>query len=107
MSDKNNIPASLPPEFHRFFWDIDASKLNPREKPHYVINRLLDKGNLAAVRWVLYTYPKDDIINTFKTMRDFSPWNGDFWAHYLNIPKEEVKCLDPSYLKLRRIHWPH
>lgn len=105
MSD--SVPATLPPEFHRFFWDIDASKLNPQEKPFYVINRLLDKGDLVAAKWVLKTYPRDDIVDTFKTMRDFSPWNGNFWANYLNIPKEEVKCLDPSYLKMRKTLWPH
>ncbi|MEK7166230.1 MAG: hypothetical protein AAB874_05485 [Patescibacteria group bacterium] len=101
------VPTKLPLEFYKFFWDVDAQKLNPQEKSYYVINRLLDKGDLEAARWVLKTFSKESIVETLKTMRDFSPWNGNFWASFLNIPKEEVKCLNPSYLKLRKTHWPY
>lgn len=73
----------------------------------YVINRLLDKGDLAAARWVISSFPKQTIVDTFKAFRDFSPWNGRFWAHYLDIPEEEVACLHTSYLKQRRQLWPY
>lgn len=99
-------PASLPPSLYRFFWDADPARVNPSEKPYYVISRLLDKGNLEAARWVLNSFPKETIVETFKKIRDFSPWNGVFWARYLDIPREEVRCLDPSYLAMRRMHWP-
>ena len=42
------LPAKLPKRLYRFFWDTDAAKVNPRTHPDYVINRLLDKGDLAA-----------------------------------------------------------
>lgn len=103
---KPRIPTRLPKELHRFFWDVDPKKVNPAQKPHYVINRLLDKGDLEAARWVLRNFSQDTIIETLKTMRDFSPWNGRFWARYLNVPEEEVTCLQPSYLTMRRAHWP-
>lgn len=73
----------------------------------YVINRLLDKGNLEAARWVLRVYPKATIKETFRTMRDFSPWNGRFWASYINLSEKEVACLNPFYLKQRRQLWPY
>ena len=34
------------------FWDVDAKKLDPQNKPYFIINRLLDKGNIEAVKWV-------------------------------------------------------
>lgn len=101
------MDTSLPRQFRRFFWDVDAARLNPAEHPQYVINRLLDKGDLEAARWVLRSFPKSTIIETFKTIRDFSPWNGTFWAHYLGIPKGEVACLHPSYRAMRRQLWPY
>lgn len=101
------IPTSVPASLHQFFWDVDAKKLNPRTHQRYVINRLLDKGNLEAARWVLKNFPKENIIDTFKTYRDFSPWNGAFWAHYLGIPEKEVACLQRSYLTLRSQLWPY
>lgn len=101
------LPTSIPKELHGFFWDVNASRVNPAKSPNYVINRLLDKGDLNAARWVLSSFPKEVIIGTLKTMRDFSPWNGRFWAKYLGINEEEVACLRPSYLKMRRQLWPY
>ena len=100
-------PTSLPRSLHRFFWDVDPLKVNPAEKPHYVINRLLDKGDLAAARWVLRNFPKEMIVDTLKKIRDFSPRSARFWATYLGVSEEKVICLQPSYLAMRRTHWPY
>lgn len=100
------LPTSLPSSLYQFFWDVDAATVDPSAHPYYVINRLLDKGNLEASRWVLKNFPREVIVETLKTRRDFSPWNGRFWARYLNVPEEEVACLQPSYLTMRRMHWP-
>ncbi|OGG15859.1 hypothetical protein A3D78_02845 [Candidatus Gottesmanbacteria bacterium RIFCSPHIGHO2_02_FULL_39_14] len=97
------MPASL----YFFFWDVEAKKLDPSKHPHYVINRLLDKGNLEAVRWVRRNFPKDLIVETIKKMRDFSPWTATFWSRIYNIPRSEIKCLDPHYLTMRRKLWPY
>ncbi len=102
-----SIPTALPPSLYTFFWDVDASKVNPSDYPEYVINRLLDKGNLEAARWVLKNFPKEKIIETLKTIRDFSPKSARFWATYFGILHEEVACLQPSYLAMRRMHWPY
>ena len=101
------LPRSIPKQFQTFFWDVDAGKLDPNQHPLYVINRLLDKGNLEAARWVRRKFPEDLIIKTIKTRRDFSPWNAVFWSNFYSIPREEVRCLEPSLLKLRKMHWPY
>ncbi len=101
------LPDRIPPSLYRFFWDVDSAKVNPRTSPEYVINRLLDKGNLEAARWVLHAMPRQIVIDAFKNRRDFSPRTGTFWAQYLGISEKEVACLNPSYLKTRRQHWPY
>jgi len=100
------MPKKLPPSLHKFFWDVNASRVDPSKSPKYVINRLLDKGDFAAARWVLRTMPRSTVVETLKTMRDFSPWNGVFWANFFSIPREEVRCLEPSYLARRKKLWP-
>lgn len=107
MLNKQSIPEKLPVQFHKFFWDTDAKKVNPRTHPYFVINRLLDKGNLAAARWVLRHFPKETIKDTFRKMRDFSPWNGTFWVRLLDMKREEAKCLQPHYRAMRKQHWPY
>lgn len=101
------LPSKLPPSLYQFFWDVDAKKVNPGESTTYVVHRLLDKGNLEAARWVIKRFPRETIVETLKKMRDFSPWNAVFWGRLFNIKREEMKCLDPHYLKLRKQLWPY
>lgn len=105
--EKSSLPTSLPAEFYGFFWDVDAANLDPSKHAVYVINRLLDKGNVEAVRWVRRNFPEELIIETVKTRRDFSPWNAVFWARFYNISREEVRCLQEPYLTVRKQLWPY
>lgn len=89
----------------KYFWDTDVSKIDFETDYQYVINRLLDKGNLSAASWVLHYYSSDKIYNTLRTRHDFSPKSGTFWANYLNIPLTEVACLKPSYRQMRKQLW--
>jgi hypothetical protein len=89
----------------KYFWDVDVAKIDFKNDYQYVINRLLDKGNLAAASWVLHNYSPELITKTLKTRRDFSPKSGTFWANYLNIPLTEVACLKPSYRQSRKQLW--
>lgn len=97
----------IPQSLWKFFWDVDPAAIDSTLRAPYIINRLLDKGDLEAARWVLKTYTKETIIETFKTRRDFSPWNGTFWSNFLGIPTEEVACLQPSYRMRRKQLWPY
>lgn len=101
------MPTSIPSKFHIYFWDVDFKTLNPSVKNLFVIQRLLDKGDLEGVSWVLKNFDQDTIKKTFTTLRDFSPKIGRFWQLYLNIPENEVLCLQKPYQTMRKKHWPY
>lgn len=101
-----SLPTHIPKEMEKYFWDVKPETVNPAAHPDLVINRLLDKGGLDAARWVVRTFPKEYIVKTLKTVRDFSPRSGWFWARYYQIKEEEVACLQPSYRAMRSAHWP-
>ena len=97
----------IPKSLHQYFWDVDIKKLDPLEKSFFVINRLLDKGNVEAVKWVRKTYSRKTISDTFTTMRGYQPKVASFWSLFLNIPQEKIICLQEPYLSRRRMHWPY
>lgn len=97
----------IPRVFKKYFWDVDFEKLDPEKKPYFVIQRMLDKGNWEAAKWIVANYKKNQISDTFLRMRDFNARIGNFWANYLNIPREKVLCLQEPYLKMRRQLWPY
>jgi len=97
----------IPKSLHRYFWDVNVEKLDPKKKPYFVINRLLDKGNVEAIKWVRQNYQEEEIKETFRKIKDFNTKVGRFWSLILQIPEKEMACLLPSYLKMRRMHWPY
>ena len=67
-----DLPTLLPDSLYQFFWDVDPAKVDPSKNPTYVINRLLDKGDLEAARWVLRHFPRELIAEILRTKRGFA-----------------------------------
>lgn len=87
------VDVALPSELKPFFWDVEWDKLCVTKHARFIIERLLEYGNLAAVRWVVHTYPQDQITLVVKTSRRLSPKTGAFWALYLGLKEEDVACM--------------
>jgi hypothetical protein len=100
-----HAPTKLPRSLHKFFWDVNAAAVNPQARPTYIINRLLDKGDIEGARWVLVHFPTSMIIASITRARDFSARSATFWARYFDIPKEDFLCLQEPYRALRLTHW--
>ncbi len=101
------IPTRLPKSLYQYFWEVDPTKVNPQRSPEYVINRLLNRGGVEAVRWTRRQFPKEEIIQTLKIMRDFSSRSAFFWSSFYNIPEKEMICLQEPYLTMRKERWPY
>ncbi len=97
------IPASL----HQFFWDIDVTKLDPEKKPYFVIARLLDKGNVEAVKWVRRNFNAEAIRETLQNYRDFSLQTATLWGLIYKVPKTQIKCFQEPYRSTRKTLWPY
>lgn len=96
----------LPSNLNKFFWDVEPKNIDPSKNPLFVIQRLLDKGDRESVSWVLENFNQETIRRTFTTLRDYSPKVAYFWKLFLDIPENEVVCLQKPYQKMRKSHWP-
>lgn len=103
MKTLKKIPKSL----HHYFWDVDVKKLDPKKKPYFVISRLLDKGNVEAVRWVRKNYSDKIISETLQNYRDFSLRSGSFWGLIYKVPLSQIKCFQEPYRTMRMTLWPY
>ena len=97
----------IPKYLHHYFWDVNIEKLDPKKKRYFVISRLLDKGNVRAVRWVRKHYTEEEIKETLKNYRDFSLKSASFWALVYNLPLKKVKCFQEPYRSMREKLWPY
>lgn len=107
LIQQSSIPTKLPKNLYQYFWEVDPKMVNPRKSPQYVINRLLDKGEVEAVRWTRRHFPEELIVHTLKTLRDFTPKRASFWAAFYNLSEEEVRCLQEPYRSRHKMLWPY
>jgi len=91
------MPKKLPKSFQEYFWDTDFDKINLSSNTKYVIKRILDRGNLDSIKWILNNFPIDIIKHTLISSKDISRKTANFWAEYFNIPKSQITCLQKPY----------
>lgn len=100
------LPTKIPAKLKYLFWDVKADSFNPSKNPLYVIQRVLDQGNLEAVKWVRKNFGDELIKETLQKVRNFNARTGNFWRLFLNIPQNQIACLNPHYQEMRKALWP-
>ncbi|MEK7451181.1 MAG: hypothetical protein AAB662_04570 [Patescibacteria group bacterium] len=99
MSQQENRQV---PEFLRsYFWDVVFEELEVKTHAFLIIKRVLDKGNLRDIRWLIKTYGKDAIKKVVMSTRDLARPTGNFWADMLALDKHQVPCLQKPYSPIR------
>lgn len=95
-------------EFSRtLFWDVDPATIDPKKHDQYIIDRVLDFGEMDEVRWLSRFYDTSSIRKVLLTSRDISPKSANLWALVFGVDKKKMKCLNEQYLKERRKVWPY
>lgn len=97
----------LPECAYRYFWDIDPARLDAGQYSRYVIERLLEYGDLPSVRWMESRFSRDEIVEVLKTSRRLSARSANFWALYFGLPVKEVRCLSKQFWSRRAVTWPY
>lgn len=55
------------------FWDVDAESLSPEKDWHFIIERILEFGDIDDLVWMKRTFPKEKIEETLRRSRILSP----------------------------------
>ncbi|MBI4687409.1 MAG: hypothetical protein HY756_06475 [Nitrospirae bacterium] len=54
------------------FWDVDRGKLSPEKDWYFIIERILEFGDIDDVLWMESTFPREEITDTVKESRILS-----------------------------------
>ena len=92
--------TKLPSFLRSYFWDMEFEKLEIKTHSFLVIKRVLDRGSLCDIRWLVNTYGKTAIKEVIMKTRDLARPTGNFWADVLNLPKNQVPCLQKPYFPI-------
>ena len=86
-----HLPESLKP----FFWDVDFENLSVKESSHFIISRLMEHGDEAALRFLLRACSRQELRETLQTSRSISRRSRKFWALLLDV--KEDSCTVKRY----------
>jgi hypothetical protein len=101
------LVAMLPGELHWLFWDVEPSSLDLVKHQRFVLARVLEKGRLADVRWVLRQYGEPAILEFMRTSGhpELSPRTRAFWRAYF-CAQDESWQSPPSWRRNSAVSWP-
>lgn len=86
-------------ELMELLWDVDIATLDQDQHRQFLIERILRYGNPKSIRWLLANYRDTEIIAVVKSGKNLDRKTANYWAIHYHIPKEEVLCLNRSYLQ--------
>jgi len=97
--------AKLPDSAKKYFWDVNADKLDVSKHSRYVIERLLEYADFPELRWLFQHFERDEIISVLKQSRFLSVRSANYWSRMLRVPKQEVLCLNKRFQKTQNRIW--
>jgi hypothetical protein len=82
LKSKNNIP----PQYAVFFWDADPQKVNIKSNSRYIIERILEIGDMNALGWIQSIYPTRMIVEVvLESSRKISSKSKNFWKVWYGV----------------------
>jgi hypothetical protein len=78
-----SIPNSLAP----FFQEYNLAKLTPEKDPHTIIERVLQYGNRAEIKWLFGLYSQESIASWVRHFGDerLPQPHRKFWKLVLDV----------------------
>jgi len=80
----------LPERLHWLFWEVDPWEIDVERHADYVIARIVERGRMEDVDWVLATYGDDRVHRFFRDVGhpELSPRTLSFWRAYFQAKDE-------------------
>lgn len=75
-TDMNN---NLPEDLNKYFWDVSFDKLSFEKYPRFIAERIMNYGDLKAIKWLLSVSGTELIRAVVKTSRNLNPKTKNFW----------------------------
>lgn len=90
MSEKEYIEGFS----NYIFWDTDRFSINLNENAPYVVQRVLEYGQINDWKLMLSYYGLDRIVEITKKLRTLEPKALSFICAISDTPKEQFRCYN-------------
>jgi len=75
----------------RLLWDVDPSAVDLQQHADYVMERVMSRGTLEAMRWLRATYSVDQLADFLRRRGDrISARDRAYWRLIAGLPRERA-----------------
>jgi uncharacterized protein YaaW (UPF0174 family) len=79
----NKKTDTLPEKFRKYFWDVSFDDLSFNKYPGFIAERLLNYGDLHAMKWLLSHTEKKLIKTLTESSRNLNVKTKNYWKTIL------------------------
>lgn len=79
MLSENRPVSGIPEEFQKYFWDVAYDDLSLEKYPKFIAERILNYGDLAAIKWLQAVFDRDFIRSVILNSRNLNPKTQNYW----------------------------
>ncbi|MDH5187133.1 MAG: hypothetical protein OEZ20_06960 [candidate division WOR-3 bacterium] len=79
------MKSTFPPFVISLFWDVRKGTVDIERHSPFIIRRVLNFGDVAALNWLRKTFHEDRLEQVVKTKRGLTPKTLAFWTTYFGI----------------------
>lgn len=77
----------IPPELGWLFWDVDPTQIDVERDRDYVLERVMTRGDLLAMRWLIAQVEKLVLAEFLLRRGDrLTPRDRAFWSLIAEVP---------------------
>ncbi len=69
----------VPEHFRSLFWDTSLANINIKKNARYIIERVLELGDMEALNWMQKVYTVQAILEVLTVSRVISEKSKNFW----------------------------
>ena len=91
------MESVIPQSVQLLLWDVDPAKVSLVENFKFVIERILEYGDLPEIKWMETTFSPEQITRTLTESKRISAKSGNFFAWKYHLAKSTLLCLQQPY----------
>jgi hypothetical protein len=86
MTPKTGHNSGIPETLRKYFWDVAYEDLSLEKYPKFIAERILNFGDIDAVKWLQSVLDRDFIRSVIINSRNLNPKTKNYWKLMLGEP---------------------
>lgn len=90
---------AFPQSIKTLLWDTNIQRISLDVHKQFIIERVLEFGDIQDMKWLLTKYSEKEVIEVLKKSKRISAKTGNYYSLIFNIDKSEMLCMKKPFTK--------